>query len=352
MKHIIKITFAIAACMFACLSCETDQGDLVILNEAITTPEFISEVPNDLAVTEDNLNEIFATIKFKHGTYAAAVPYRTMIEISTGSDFQADAIATAGAASSTDSIELKFKELNAALAALSIEPNVPVTVYMRLKTAVSVSSGSPQTDLLPTYSAPVAFTITPYEPQPGWIYAIGEFNGWNANAPEALCSRTDNGIYIGYLLFATAGSEFLIVPDNPVSWANKWGSDDGVNLIEDGDNNISAPASIGYHKVTVNIPELKIAIVPYSWGVIGDATPGSWDSDTDMAWNSSTQKWELTIALTAGGLKFRLNDDWGVNYGGSELVGTFTGDNIPIPEAGTYLIVFDELNEQYAITKQ
>jgi hypothetical protein len=73
-----------------------------------------------------------------------------------------------------------------------------------------------------------------------------------------------------------------------------------------------------------------------------------------MVWNAEKQRWESAITLTAGELKFRLNDDWGVNYGGSGLSGDAVagGDNIVIADAGSYFVTLDITNLQYTVTKQ
>ena len=76
------------------------------------------------------------------------------------------------------------------------------------------------------------------------------------------------------------------------------------------------------------------------------------DNDTDLTWNDATRKWEIaSIALTAGEIKFRLNHDWGTNYGGSNGVLASGGDNIAIAEAGNYRVSLDLVNLTYTLTK-
>lgn len=51
----------------------------------------------------------------------------------------------------------------------------------------------------------------------------------------------------------------------------------------------------------------------FNFGIIGDATPGGWDADTDMTLTSvgDTHTWAITVELLAGKVfKFRPNDDW------------------------------------------
>lgn len=89
-------------------------------------------------------------------------------------------------------------------------------------------------------------------------------------------------------------------------------------------------------------------------GIIGDATPGGWGADTDMT-ETSDGVYEVTITLTAQFAKFRADDDWGVNWGAGDFpsgTGTQDGDNIPIAEAGTYVVTFDTKNGAYNFVKQ
>lgn len=81
-------------------------------------------------------------------------------------------------------------------------------------------------------------------------------------------------------------------------------------------------------------------------GLIGNATPGGWDNDTDMRLNDPTRvdkdTWTLTVYLTGGAdVKFRANDSWDNNWGAADFptgTGTQNGANITIPTSGYYKI--------------
>ena len=67
--------------------------------------------------------------------------------------------------------------------------------------------------------------------------------------------------------------------------------------------------------------------------------------------------WEVDITLTAGELKFRANDDWGINFGsgGAGVLQFNSPNNIAGPGAGAYHIemVLDPVNGYtYSITPQ
>ena len=97
-----------------------------------------------------------------------------------------------------------------------------------------------------------------------------------------------------------------------------------------------------------------IRVTPYQpkWSVIGDATAGGWNADTNMIFNPSTSTYSITTALSVGAFKFRLDGSWTTNYGddGNNLSLDAGGANIPIATAGTYTIVANFATHTYTIT--
>ena len=87
-----------------------------------------------------------------------------------------------------------------------------------------------------------------------------------------------------------------------------------------------------------------------SIGIIGDATPGGWDADTDLIQDAvNTNLFTLDVTLTDGSAKFRKDDLWAVNWGDSAFpagIGTQDGDNIPV-FAGDYTVSLDTSTGAY-----
>lgn len=138
-------------------------------------------------------------------------------------------------------------------------------------------------------------------------------------------------------------------------WAVNWGAADFPTGVGEQDGaNIPVPG--GNYDVTFNSATGEYSFTYTgttfaSIGVIGDATPNGWDSDTNMIQDPiSGQVWTLELELVAGGVKFRADDDWTDNWGSLDWpagVGTPGGDNIPAM-AGNYLITFNTATGEYS----
>jgi hypothetical protein len=134
-----------------------------------------------------------------------------------------------------------------------------------------------------------------------------------------------------------------------------WGSSDfPTGTAEIGGDTIPIPA--GRWQIELNTKSgafsfVEIAIYE-TVGIVGDATPlVSWDIDVDMVRSTTdSSQWTLQIEMSDGEAKFRANDNWDVNWGGSDFPsGTATQGafvNIPIT-AGEYLVSFNSLSGAY-----
>lgn len=139
------------------------------------------------------------------------------------------------------------------------------------------------------------------------------------------------------------------------NWDVNWGFTDfptGVG-IQGGPN---IPVFAGTYDISFNSKSgAYVFVVESPVGIIGDATPTGWDSDTNMFKDTSAHGYFVDITLKVGGAKFRLNDAWTRNWGSNSFptgTGTQGGDNIPIPKAGKYHVTFDTLSGAYNFTEK
>ena len=144
---------------------------------------------------------------------------------------------------------------------------------------------------------------------------------------------------------------------------DNWGyAIDADGIFKDGGDNFKFEGETGEYKVVVDVNKHPFAVKVLStafpteefiyipgnhqgwspeaatattWGIIGDATAGGWDSDQNMTWDSDKKCWTATLTLTDGTMKFRANGGWDINVGGKIDDLSFGGDNMTV-QAGTY----------------
>jgi hypothetical protein len=166
-------------------------------------------------------------------------------------------------------------------------------------------------------------------------YSIEEFtwglvgdatpNGWNG--PDLALEYDPTSDTWRNIVSLTDG--FIKIRQNN-DWAVNYG-DATLDGVLDGDNDNNIAVTAGNYLVTVNTTTLEYSLEAIDvWGIVGDATPNGWNGpDTKFKLDYSQEGvWYLNnITLTAGAIKFRTNDDWGLNYGDATLDGILDGDN-------------------------
>lgn len=177
------------------------------------------------------------------------------------------------------------------------------------------------------------------------LYMPGSHQGWDpTNVNTVVASVNSDGHYEGFYFFPAA-SEFKFT-DGP-AWDVNYGDNDADGLLDADGANIMV-AEEGVYKVEVNMTTepRSYTLTKINWGVIGSATPGQWDTDTDMEYVADqVAPGALTVVmnLTAGEFKFRANDAWDMDFGDNEADGIleYGGANIVVETAGKYLITLN-----------
>lgn len=341
MKNIFKIFLTACITLFI-ISCSRDDEKATFNNTSAAT---LKADASNVVLIKDNNAKKAVTFSWVNPAYNPSLVAKNQLEIALkGTDFKNPKTIEVEAGST--SMTYTVLELNQLLLSMNL-PFSANEIEVRLK---SYFPSVP--NIQPIYSAPIKLTVTPYA-LISYLYAVGAFQGWDINNAQALVSATSNGIYIGYLNFKEANSEFLVVPVKG-SYDNKFGSNDNLHLIKGDGNNLKAVNS-GSQKITVDVNALTFKLEDYSWAMLGTAirVNGYDGPDSDLIYNSVSQKWEITLALIPGDFKFRFNNKWDLNYGDDGNNGSLEagGKNIPITEAGTYKITFDEVNLVWTKTK-
>lgn len=227
--------------------------------------------------------------------------------------------------------------------------NIPVSASGYYKVDVNVATGAYNFELLTT---PVYTSIS----------LIGAQSGWGGDIADLTKSPSNDQVWTGTVHLTAGELKFRANHD----WGTNWGITGGTtatNLSGNGSQNGSnmVISEEGDYFVYINTATKEYffgksdrGTAFADVGVIGSATPGGWDNDTNLIKNpSNPYKWSGFMTLVAGESKFRADNDWGVNWGGGTFpngVSTQNGPNIP-STPGTYFITFNSATGEYTFLK-
>ena len=178
-----------------------------------------------------------------------------------------------------------------------------------------------------TYKVTVLGNVSPF------LYVPGNHQGW-APATAPFVHSTD---FMNYSGFVSLDGEFKFTSEKSWDGVNYGaGAKDGALSTDGGAGNLKAEK--GFYLLKANISSLTwSAVLIQTFGLIGSATDGGWDTSTPMTFDAAKSEYSITATLKDGELKFRANDAWDVNLGGDPEHLTFGGANIAV-KAGTYKI--------------
>lgn len=310
----------------------SDTTDPVI---GTTTPATLATPANDMYVLSlDQADEAMATLEWQAAGFGAqvAINYDVQLDIA-GNGFQKPVLL--GSTNET-SLDVKVGDMNKYLLAKDLPAGKAVDVEIRVVSSIATISGLSNYES--GYSNTVTLHVTPYSDEKVYpmLYTPGDHQGWKPDVAAPIYSVDDNGIYEGYVQL-NGGFKFT----SETSWnGTNYGPGAAEGLLSTAGDAGNISAAEGYYYVKVNTNELTYTIAPRAWGVIGDATPTGWESDTKLVYDPADMTLKVDMTLKDGFIKFRANDDWNVNLGGSLDAPVAGGDNIAV-KAGTYTLVLD-----------
>lgn len=315
-----------------------DEGQIIVLNP------FEEQTNNAITVSWEDANyDVPTSINYTVEIAASGTNFENPIAIGN---------------TTTNALSNNIANFNGYVVQAGLFPFVEGSLDIRIKSDIG------DENVLPQYSNSVTITVTPFTTESPKLAVPGNHQGWDPpTAPLLAASAFGETDYEGYVWLD--GEYKFLAPDQTgaFDWGNTDWGDDGTNtgiLVDmDGESNCNATVA-GYYFVKANTTDLTYSTEAQSWGVIGNATPTGWDSDTDMIYDPVTRTLSVTLDLIAqeapdNGLKFRVNDDWTINLGDSGADGTmeYSGDNIGIAESGNYTIILDLSNPReytYSLT--
>lgn len=314
----------------------------VLTNNATGTP---------VELLPENASDIFESFAWQRAEYGIQLSTNYALQVDDNSEF--DNPRTLGETSS-DKLSVTVEQFNNAMLALGLPGFEESTVHLRLRSTINGYSGEP------LYSQVITRTATTYQnSECGTYCTIGIIGtatagGWDTDTDMHLADPTKADKFTWTITtYLNAGELKFRAADD---WAVNWGADaypSGTGVING--PNIPIP-SAGYYKITLDDASgeyviTPVAAAPFSTiGILGSATAGGWDTDTDLAQDPNDPHiWTGTITLVDGAAKFRAENDWANNWGSTTYpsgYGVGGGPDIPV-KAGTYAVWFNDATGEY-----
>lgn len=344
----MKTTFKIASLLLIASvvlgSCKKEEIQAVLTPGGATT---LSSTQSTLVLVQANAGANAVTFTWGAASFGfdAAITYTIQLA-KGGTNFASPATTTEVNMGTALSKTFTVGEFNAKMQEI-ISDGVATPIQVRIKS--DVGSG-----VSPVYSNVLTMTVTSYldivtYTFPAAMNIAGNYQGWDpGTAPQITNTRNGGyGGYEGYIIFNHATPAFKIVK------GNNWGAGDfggAGGVLTNGGSDITLPGGgagiTGLYRLRANTTTMTYSFTKINtFGIIGNATPGGWGGSTAMIFNPANGSWSLTTDLTVGEMKFRANDDWGINFGDNDNPidnkPEYDGSNIPVALAGNYTITLN-----------
>ncbi|GAB1451581.1 hypothetical protein MASR2M47_16370 [Draconibacterium sp.] len=310
------------------VSCEKD-GEMIVMLENPVAPEIVT-IPN-LTLQRNNGSDMleFVGTPVDPGFQASAKYFLEAAE--TGSNFADPSIIITDVQNA--SMKISVSDLNGImLKKFPADKATSVDFRVRSVLVVDAGTGAPGTS-----TAPFEY-ISKTNTASVTLYGLPKLDLIDSGINQKIESPLGNGDYKGFVKLDATKPFTLLDTDNNI----KYGAN-GSALVANGAG-ISVGNS-GWYTLKANTKDLSYSTSEYMIGLVGSATPSGWDTpDQKMDYNAQTGTWSITLDLIAGEIKFRKNDGWAWNLGGTPENLTQGGDNIAVG-AGNYTITLTIIND-------
>jgi hypothetical protein len=336
MKNIFKLII-LSAVSFFLIGCTEDADNIELSN---TTQGALTVNKTTVVLNELTADQTALTFSYLKPSFNPEVATANTLEFAlAGTNFSS--VNTQTLNLGENSISFSHLQINNILSDLNIAPNVAKSVEVRLKSTLNSTTAF--------YSNVITVSITGYTPNPDLVYpkinVPGNYAGaagyqdWTPTNTANLFSPEKDSKYRGFIYVSAANSEYKFTINQDYTGDK---GDDGTftgKLVETGEVNLKA-ATAGTYYIKVDWLANTYSTAIMNFGVIGDATPTGYASDTDFVYNPTTKTYVInSIALNSTGVfKFRANDDWAVKIqpaSTDQTLVTGTGVKVFISNEGT-----------------
>lgn len=353
-----KILYSLAALSiaFGLTSCKPENR--VIFDPEEVVAPVLESIGSEYLLVE---GETMAELKFSPADFgfAAAVKYSAFVDLASNEESKAKEVAsvTGSYADSVITLPLPSASVNNALLSLGASFGSPVTAKIFIK-AQAYGEKLP-IDNCVAFSNEITTDITPYDAEKVYakVYVIGSYCGWKHDKSLFLFNYAEDGTnFTGIIDFTEEfeNNEFKLTGQD--NWDNgNYGLAEAITDVEAGElqlindggsKNITGYNQHRFYNFQFNNSTLVLTFKKSfdQVGVIG--LNGDWENDVVMDYYPAKQLFYADVeAADATEFKFRLDADWGTNWG---VDGALGAGNISLP-AGKYRIYLD-LNDIDAVT--
>ncbi len=342
MKKINILLFFLSA-LFMFSACSKDEDKVYLLTaENATAPTVNVEGASNIVVSEEIMNTFPAILNWSRANFGKDIVVEYILEMDTTESF-----ATAKSTSLGNTVfsrALSTSELNTwamGFGGYDSETNEVFETFlnMRILATPRLESSTVVNKPDTLYSNTVSFMVLPYVaevPFKDVIYLTGSLisgvDEWNNDANGigkglqilfADDSKIDNKKYT-YTGSFKANAEFKM-PIAAGKWDPCWGGKGtaaGSLVLENNSANVTGPSTAGVYTLSIDLDAETYSFAAYTGattshtfiGIVGDATAGGWDTDTELT-QVSPHIWVATSAdLIPGKLKFRADKGWDINW--------------------------------------
>lgn len=343
----IKILLVMIVAIFGFNSCEKDELVFTV-QEPSGTFSFTNSFLEQYILTSAASSNIGERFTWESVNFDAPTAVAYDLQGALTSDF-ANVVLTKSTSGNDVAVTIGNLLSMAELAGLDNDPNTAEpntgTVYFRLK----AYSGN---NAIETFSTVQALNLFLPEIVDTGGYSISSwgvvgsgYNNWGAFADSPFYTTDQANVLAAYVTLVTGEIKFR--KDN--DWGENLGDNGGDGILEANGANISVTA--GTYKITFDTSANTYTMEEYSWGVVGSGY-NNWGAtpDAKFYYDYTTDTFKVGVRLINGEIKFRFNNDWGVNYGDNGADGTLEQDgaNITVTE-GHYVISLDVNNETFTM---
>ncbi len=185
------------------------------------------------------------------------------------------------------------------------------------------------------------------------LYVVGGATNGGFNE-KALGLPTSD--FVNYTGFGLIKTDFKLYTEKDLKKGISYGAGETVGSLAIGGDaiKVASAKSLKLYYMNANVVQLTYDVTEIkSIGVVG--TVNNWgndgDADIKLKADANKTKWSADVTVSAAGeYKFRCDNDWAINLGGSLDNLTFGGDNLNFTEAGTYTVTLDLSKVPYSAT--